>query len=212
MGIAEHREAIGPQFDTSPHGVEAGRNGLVRQAVEEVEVDAGDAGLPQVFDCGLRLRETLDAVDRLLDHGIETLHAEAHPVDPAEGERAHHRRRERAWIDLDGDVRRRDNAEGMPDRAHQVGERLRRHDGRRAAAEMDMLDAQATPDLRRDQVDLAAERRLIDRNRLVALGHCGAAAAIPAHRATERHVKVKRGAGTLRDGFQPIGLARGTDR
>ena len=43
MGITEDGEALRPQFDAALDCLDAGSNGLLRQAVDQVEVHAGDA-------------------------------------------------------------------------------------------------------------------------------------------------------------------------
>ena len=147
MGVAEHRETIRSKPDAAPDGVEAGGNGLMRQPVDQVEVDPGDAGSPQAGHSLCRLLETLHPIDGTLYDRIETLHAEARAVDTAKPERLEHGRRERARIDLDGDLGRGKHEVGVPDRADQVHEEFGRHDRRRSAAEVDMLDLDAPSDL-----------------------------------------------------------------
>jgi hypothetical protein len=56
---------------------------------------------------------------------------------------------------------------------------------------MDMAHGEALADPPRHQVDLAAERRLVAGDRLVAARHRGVAAAIPAHRPAERDMQIK---------------------
>ena len=168
VGVTEHREPVGAKFDAASDGVEARRHGLVRQSVDQVEIDAGYAGPSQPGRRGSGLLETLHPVDGALDHGIEALHAEACAVDAAKGERVDHLAGERARIDLDGDLGRGRHKEGLPQRSHQIHEGLGRHDGRRAAAEMDVLDLDAAIDLARHQFDFTAQRRGIDRDRVVA--------------------------------------------
>jgi hypothetical protein len=73
-----------------------------------------------------------------LDIGIEALYAEACAVDAAEAESLGHRLREGARIDLDRDLSIRQHEVGIAQRADEVGERLRRHDRRRTAAEVDV--------------------------------------------------------------------------
>ena len=101
--VAEHRKAVGPQFDALADGIEAGTHGLVRQPVDQIEIDAADAGSPQTFGRGGGHRKALHPVDGALHGRIETLHAEARPVDPAIGQRLDHLARQPAGIDLDGD-------------------------------------------------------------------------------------------------------------
>src|SRR6266702_3993945 len=89
---------------------------------------------------------------------------------------------------------------------------LRRHDRRRAAAEMDVLDLDAATDGFRDKLDLAQERPLIGRDELVAADDLGMAAAIPAHLAAERDVQIERGAGAGRELGQPPCVGIRADR
>src|SRR5664279_5164144 len=49
MRVTEHGEAVGAKLDAAPDGVETGGKGLVRQSVDQVEIDATDAGAPQAF-------------------------------------------------------------------------------------------------------------------------------------------------------------------
>jgi hypothetical protein len=184
----------------------------VRQSVDQIEVDAGNAGPPQTPGRNRSLVETLHPVDGALDHGIEALHAEACPVDAAMGERVDHLMGERTRVDLDGDLGRGNDKEGMPDRSDQIGESLRRHDCRRAAAKVDVVDLDAAFDLPRYQLDFAAQGGGVYGNRLVAASHRGVAAAIPAHRPAERNVQIERGAGVPRYRAQPIRVGVGTDR
>ncbi len=163
------------------------------------------------FGRGGGLFETLHPVDGALNDGVEALHAEACPVHATESERVDHRRRERARVDLDRDFGGGQDEEGLPERSDQIRERLRRHDGRRSAAEMDVVDLEAALDLFRYQIDFAAKRRFIDGNGLVAVGDRGVAAAIPAHRPAERDVQIERGGGMRRNGLQPFGIDVGPD-
>ena len=145
--VTEHGEAIGAKFDASPDRVEAGSERLMRQSVDQIEADAGDAGATQAVGRGGGLFETLHPVDGALHDGIEALHAEVRPVHAAQRERVDHRCVERARIDLDRDLGGRQNKEGVPDRSDQIREGLRRHDGRRSPTEMDVVDLQPAIDL-----------------------------------------------------------------
>jgi hypothetical protein len=191
MSIAEHRETVGREREAAPHGVQARSDGLVRQPVDQVEVDPLDPGAAEHVDHGSRLLEALHAVDRPLHDGIEALHAEAGAVDAGQPHGLDHIGGQCARIDLDRDFGRRQYEELLTHRRHQFDEGLRRHDRRRTAAEMDVLDLDATADGLGGQRDLAAQRPLVAGDQLVAAGDLGMAAAVPAHLAAERHVQVK---------------------
>jgi hypothetical protein len=183
----------------------------VRQSVDQVEVDRANPGAPQIFCRSRGLLKALDTVDGALHGRIKTLHPKARAIDAAERQRVDHLFRQRARVDFDGDFRRRQHKEAMPDRSDQVGKRLRRHDGRRAAAEMDVLDLEAAIDLAGHELDLTAQRRRVDGDRFVAAGDRGVAAAIPAHRAAERHMEIKRRGRVRRDRLQPLSINLGSD-
>jgi hypothetical protein len=90
MRVAEHREAVRAQFDRARDRVEARGHRLVRQAVDQVEINARNSGTPQAGACGFRLRKTLHAVDGALHLRIKALHAETGAVDAAERQRLDH--------------------------------------------------------------------------------------------------------------------------
>ena len=103
--VAKHRKTLGTtKFDASADRVETRRDGLVRQSVDQIEVDAGDADSPQAFVRGGGRIKALHPIDGALDDRIETLHAKARPIDAAIGKRLDHLRRELARVDLDGDL------------------------------------------------------------------------------------------------------------
>jgi hypothetical protein len=54
---------------------------LVRQAVDQIDVGAGEAEPPRLFEQGIRRFDALHAMHGLLDLGIEVLHAEADAVE-----------------------------------------------------------------------------------------------------------------------------------
>src|SRR3569832_2520438 len=64
MRVAEHREAGGRKRERTPHRVQAGCDGLVRQAVDQVEIESLDPGPPEHVDDGSGLLITLHPVDR----------------------------------------------------------------------------------------------------------------------------------------------------
>ena len=142
MRIAEHRETVGPHVEACRDGVATGGDGLVRQPVDQVEVDAAYPGRAQPVHRGSRLRHRLHPVDGALHDRIERLHAEACPRDAAAAERRNHRRRERPRVDLDRDLRLGRRWRSAQRAGRRAGQFVRLHDGRRAAAEMDMAHRQ----------------------------------------------------------------------
>jgi hypothetical protein len=73
MRVAENGEPVGRQLQ---HGVERAAeriHGLVRQAVDEIDVDRFKAQRAQLANGEFRLGAGLNAVDRELDLGIKVL-------------------------------------------------------------------------------------------------------------------------------------------
>ena len=151
-----------------------------------------------------RLLEALDAVDCLLNHWIEALHAEAGAGNARLPKSGCHFAGERAGIDLDRDLGLLAEGKPLPHQGHEAEQLGRLHDGRRAPAEMNMAHRQGTGQALRDEPDLAAEDLKVVDNRSIALGDRGVAAAVPAHRAAERHVEIEGGARPDRQGRQPV--------
>ena len=112
----------------------------------------------------------------------------------------------RARVDLDGDlgVGREGEAGAQP--VHDLGQPLRRHQRRRAAAPMDMLHPQLPPDRRGDQVDFGQHRVGVGFHRLGLVHRGGVAAAVPAQLGAERHVQIERQHRVVRQGGQPAAI------
>ncbi len=161
VGVAKNGKAIRTKLDASPDGIETGGDRLIGQSVDQIEVDAGDAGSPQACRRIGGLLEALHPIDGALDHGIEALHAKACPVDAGNAQA----RRSSGRVSVRGSISTAISAdgkhkEGLPDRPDQIHEQFRRHDRRRAAAKVDMIDLHAAFDLPRlpDRVRSAAPR------------------------------------------------------
>ena len=104
VSIAEQCHAGRPQFDRLRDGAGDAVARLVRQAVDEVDVNVVDPRPAQAIDDGLRLFERLDAVDRDLDRLVEVLDADRGPIDAGGRKRLDLVSAERAGIDLDGEL------------------------------------------------------------------------------------------------------------
>ena len=79
--VAEHGHAVGSEGQHLVDGARESLGGLVRQAVDEVHVDAGKAECAGRGDQIARHLERLDAVDGLLHFGIEILNAQAEAIE-----------------------------------------------------------------------------------------------------------------------------------
>ena len=136
MGIAEQRDAIRVKLDGARDGFRERRHGLMRQAVHQIEIDAGDFRFAEPRHDTLGELETLYAANGLLDAFIEILHAEAGPGDTEL--RQHHgvAMSHGARIDLDGNFGVRREAEFSSQQLREFAEIRRRQHGRGATAPM----------------------------------------------------------------------------
>src|SRR5690606_26565237 len=118
-------------------------DGLQRQPVDEVDAHRAVARLAGRLDELPHLLDALDAVDRELDPRVEVLHAEAQAVEAEPAEEADAVGTDGARVDLDGElvpvaVVERERA---AEQVEQVLELRVGEVGRRAAAQVELLDA-----------------------------------------------------------------------
>ena len=146
-------------------------------------------------------------VDRLLHVAVETLHAEAGAGNAGLAERLGNGAGEAARVDLDRNLGGLGNLEVTPDRLHQAQELVACEDGRRAAAEMNVGEPEASAETRAHQRHFQAKRARIGDDRFVAERDTGVAAAIPAHAAAEGDVDIERADGIGGEVAQPLGIA-----
>ncbi len=81
MGVAEHREALRRQRQRHLDGVFDARLRLMRQAIDQIDVERADARFAQPFRRRTRFLEGLEAIDGALNLKIEILHANAGALD-----------------------------------------------------------------------------------------------------------------------------------
>src|SRR6185312_10060880 len=103
MGVTKNGKTIRPKRDALMNGIDARCDGLLRQSVDQVEIDAVDTRPPQGCRGGGGLIEALQAVDSALHQRIEALNPETRTIDPTIRKRIDHRCGQRTRIDLDGD-------------------------------------------------------------------------------------------------------------
>src|SRR5688572_27341277 len=101
MRVAEQRDAIGRQIDD---GLDRAREALfvlLRKAVDDVDVDIGEALFARAIDEPLCLDRRLMPANRVLNRLREILHADAHRREAAVAKRAELTRSGPARIELD---------------------------------------------------------------------------------------------------------------
>jgi hypothetical protein len=75
-------------------------DGLQRQAVHKIKVQAGDPRRPQALDCHLYHDKRLKATDRSLNKRIDILHTKTCSSDPQFRQRLRQRRRNMARVEF----------------------------------------------------------------------------------------------------------------
>ncbi len=203
VSVAEHGEALRAHGHRQIYRLDAGRNSLMRETVDEVEVDGMNAIEAQVLDGRERCFRRLDAVDRLLHLRIEALDAKAGAGHAGFTQCCRHFGLQAARVDLDCRVYLRRETELRPEGLHQLDEFLRLDDGRRAATEMDLAHIEAGAPGFGNQIYLPMQHLEIVEDRLVFFGDGRVAPAVPAHGSAEGDVEVKGRCSIRRNCLQP---------
>jgi hypothetical protein len=147
--------------------------------------------------------EILAPTDRLLNHRIAALDAEARARDASLAEGSGHLAREGTRVDLDRNFGLGVEGKTTPQQSDEFAERARRHDGGRTVSKMDVLHPWPAFQVAGNQADLALQRCEILGDGRIMLRDAGVAAAIPAHRPAEWDVQVKRDRRVCRQCTQP---------
>ncbi|MPL74108.1 hypothetical protein SDC9_19918 [bioreactor metagenome] len=208
MGIAVKRHPVRTERQQLLHRFRDLRRRLVRQAVEDVGVQAGDAAVADHVDGGLRHLVALLAADHLLDLRVEILHPDRGAVEPAFRERIHPRGVDLVRVDLDRELGTLAHRHGVEDRGRDAAHHVGGHQRRRAAAPVQPRqgDARGQPFLQ--HLQFAQQRLGIGAHRLVALRALGAAGAEPAQPAAKGDVHVERDLRSGGDCLDPFGEKR----
>ena len=91
MGIGEDGKAIRRQLEGGVERAGERLQRLLRQAIDEIDIDTGDARGPDPGDRGGGIFDGLQAVDCRLYVQVEILHAETDTIDPDLPHRRHDR-------------------------------------------------------------------------------------------------------------------------
>ena len=190
--VAEHRQPVGLHFQHDIERFVERLRRLVRQAVNQVEVDRAVTQFAHPIHRLLRHFARLDAVNGLLHLRVEILHAHRGAVETDFAQRDHVLAREPARVHFHAgfDVRRKREmlVDDFAEPADFVGLQKRR----RAAAEMELDGFALRIQPRRHLRHFAAQAFHIGHALVVVERDDGGAAAKPAERLAERDVKINR--------------------
>ena len=211
MGIAVKRNPVGADRQQALHAVGDPRPGLVRQAIEDVGVQAGDAAVPQPLGDPAGDVIALDPADRRLDQRVEILDADAGPGHPGGNQRVHPRAVDLVRVDLDRELgalgQRCGGAQGLG----QPGDLVRSQQRRRAAAPVQPGDPDSGGQMRLEERDLGQHGVQIGADRVRVASALGAAGAEPAQPLAERDMQVERDLAPGGNGVDPRRHLGGAD-
>src|SRR6266852_6461356 len=114
MRVAEERHAVWCELQNLIHGMSEALGTLIRQAVNQVHVDAVKTQLPGGGNQIPRQFEWLDAVNRFLYFRMKVLHAHAQTVESQPPQSLQMLAGSDAWVYLDTDFRVRREGEVFP--------------------------------------------------------------------------------------------------
>ncbi len=141
MRVVVERDAVRRALDHLGERVAETRQGLLRQAVDQIDIDRLEAVLARRFDHLRGFFHALDAVDGALDFGVEVLHADADAVHAQRAQQRHLLLADLARIHLDRILAVRIELEALAYHLHQLGEFGLAEERRRAAAPMHLRHA-----------------------------------------------------------------------
>ena len=138
MGVAEEGDAVRAKSDDLINGVGEAFGRLVRQAIDQVDVNAVKAKLACGDEQIAGHFEWLDAVNRLLHFGMEILDAHAEAIEAQLAKRFEVRSRRDTGIDFDADFAVWRKVETLARKSEEVFDLHRGKIRGRAAAPMEL--------------------------------------------------------------------------
>src|SRR6476659_11075040 len=102
MRIAVERDPIRSTFDDARERAVKADYVLLRQAIDQVDVDRPEAQPPRLRNGIAGLPLVLNSMDRSLHLGIEVLNTEAQPIEAQLAQQLQCARAQRARVDFDG--------------------------------------------------------------------------------------------------------------
>ena len=189
MGVTEDRDALRLQRMGQSGGPLHVGDGLLRQAVHQIDIDAVDPEFVQQVDRVLDRVEGLDAAGGLLHMRAEVLHAEARAIDADVAQRLQQWPRDIARIQFDRVFADRREIETVGELVGDEFEQIGVEDRGRSAAPMNMRDF-TFAGMAGDQRDLFDQALRVGLDRLVSQRRLGMAAAVVAKLPAKRNVQI----------------------
>ncbi len=122
MRIAKRGDAVRLQLENLLDGAINALSRLVRQSVDEINIDRANAARSEAVDGRLCDLEALLAPDGCLHRRFEILHTDGHAVDARTKERIRLSRVEVAGVDLHGELRIVPDVEAGADSVGECGQ------------------------------------------------------------------------------------------
>ena len=189
MGVTKDRDALRLQRMGQSGGPPHVGNGLLGQAVHQIDIDAVDPELVQHVGRGLDRVEGLDSAGGLLHMRAEVLHAEARAIDADVAQRLQQRPRDIARIQFDRVFADRREIETVGELVGDEFEQIVVEDRGRSAAPMYMSDF-TSAGMAGDERDLFDKTLRVGLDRLVSQRRLGMAAAVVAKLPAKGNVQV----------------------
>ena len=208
MCIAEERNPVRAHVDAEADRFQQRGDSLVRQAVDQIEVDARHPCPAQFFDRMAHHFGWLDAINGFLNLRIEFLHAETGAGEAQLSDPPDHFIRERARIALDGKFGVSGDVEIVPDALHRALQIIRHQRRRCPPTPMQMRNRHAVRQLFGQKTDFLVERLRVLRDRRIFSGQLHVAPAIPAKLAAIGNVQIERYGFLWRERGEPVGVIR----
>ncbi len=210
VGVVEDRESIRLQVD---HFVDRARKVfrcLLGQAVDQVDVDRAELQGPRRLDHRAGFLQALQAIDRPLHIRVEVLQADTDPVEAQFAEQAHGRPVGLPRVDLDAVVAGIvvQQVEVPTQAAHQLAQFVMTEEGRRPAAEVQLLDFLVRVQVAGHQLDFLLQALQVGLGPATVLGDDLVAGAVVADVRAERHMHIQRqrsqGLAAVAQGMQQV--------
>ena len=192
MRVRIQSDPVGPQFGHLGQGAVERLRGLLRQAVDQIDVDRLEPDPAGSLHERKHLLSGLRPVHRLLHRRVEILHAETEPVEAEFGQRVQALLVHGPGVDLDRILTTGGEREAASQHAHELAQLDVAEKGRTAPAQMQLRDHLAQTHVRGVEIDLATQVAQVLRATFMVLGDDLVAGAVVAQRLTERNVHIQR--------------------